>query len=230
MLIRTSWTKHIKQISAKAFKQIGLLRKNSVYMNFSQLSAYYKSVIRPTIEYASVVFDGCSKANELLLERVQYRAAMVCTGAKHRTESGKFLQDLAWDPLKKRRMQAKLILFFRIKHSIAPGYLCERLTQSVDLPRDSGYSLRNNNLNDCSIASRLKLYESSFLPSTLNAWNKLPDHVKSCTTVNKFKNELAKYLSSLNVSSEVPQSHQRSVFQFSFYCTGYYGKILNQIR
>ena len=42
--------------------------------------------------------------------------------------------------------------------------------------------------------------------------------------------ELAKYLASLNVPSEVPQSHQRSVFQFSFYCTGYYGKILNQIR
>ena len=80
------------------------------------------------------------------------------------------------------------------------------------------------------IASRLKLYEYSFLPSTLNAWNKLPDHVKSCTTVNQFKNELAKYLASLNVPSKVPQSHQRSVFQFSFYCTGYYGKILNQIR
>ena len=86
----------------------------------------------------------------------------------------------------KRRMQAKFILFFRVKHSIAPGYLCERLTQSVDLPRDSGYSLRNNNLNDCSIASRLKLYESSFLSSTLNAWNKLPHQIKSCTTANQF--------------------------------------------
>ena len=74
----------------------------------------------------------------------------------------------------------------------------------------------------------LSKYEFSFLPSTLNAWNKLPDHVKSCTTANQFKNELAKYLSSLNVSSEVP--HQRSVLQFPFYCTGYYGKILNQIR
>ena len=73
-------------------------------MNFSQLSAYYKSVIRPTIEYASVVFDGHSKVNELLLERVKYnRAAIVCTGAKHRTESGKLSQDLAWDTIEKEK-------------------------------------------------------------------------------------------------------------------------------
>ena len=224
-----SWTKHVKYICAKAFKQIGL-RKNSFYMNFDHMSTYYKSVIRPIVEYASVIYDGCTKVNELLLERVQYRAAIVCTGAKYRTESSKLLQDLALESLKERRKRTKLIYFFRIKHSIAPGYLCERLIQSVEKPRVINYLLRSGHHNVDSIAPRLEVYETSFFPSTLVAWNELPDNLKTCSNVFQFKKELGEYLKTLNVSAEVSLNHQNSAFQFSFYCTGYYGKILNQIR
>ena len=113
-------------------------------------------------------------------------------------------------------------------------YLCERLIQSVEKPRVINYSLRSGRHNVDSIARRLKIYETSFFPSTLVAWKvgmnyqTIWKRVQMCSNLKK---ELGEYLKTLNVSAEVSLNHQNSTFQFSFYCTGYtYGKIQNQIR
>ena len=41
----------------------------------------YKSLIRPMMEYADVIWDGCNEDDSELIESVQYEAARVVTGA-----------------------------------------------------------------------------------------------------------------------------------------------------
>ena len=67
------------------------------------MAIYYKSAIRPLIEYASVIFDNYSNNDNLRLENVQRRAALLCTGAMKRTETVKLLSDLNWETVQSRR-------------------------------------------------------------------------------------------------------------------------------
>ena len=50
-------------------------------LNRSTLICLYKSVIRPLMEYADVIWVGCSIEEENLLEAVQYESARIVTGA-----------------------------------------------------------------------------------------------------------------------------------------------------
>ena len=186
------WTKHVDYINCqKAYKKIGILYRCSVYLCLKQMSMYYKSSIRPVIEFASVVFDSCSNREKLRLENVQRRAALMCTGALKRTESVKLLNDLEWESLSSRRNNAKLILFYKIMSGKAPAYLTALLPQSVVCDR---YNFRRV-VNTTSIKSRLRAYEMSYFPSTIKCWNKLPVNVLSSESVPVFKNRLLEWYS-----------------------------------
>ena len=123
------WSKHIGYICSRAHKKIGLLYRSSIYLNSQQMANYYKSAIRPLIEYAAVIFDNCSNNDNLRLENVQRRAALVCTGAMKRTETVKLLSDLNWDTVKSRRNTAKLVLYYKIMNAKAPCYLTNLLPE-----------------------------------------------------------------------------------------------------
>jgi hypothetical protein len=191
-----------------------------MYLNINQMSQYYKSAIRPIVEYASVLFDNCSQYDMLHLENVQRRAAVVCTGALKRTESAKLLNDLCWESIKTRRLKAKLILLLKIKKGLVPDYLKILLPQIVD--RQIKYDLRTK-AKQYNIETRLKTYELSYFPSTIKLWDELPLNVSSSHTISEFKKGLGVHM------CVVPDDHFVHSYLF-YHCCGYYGRILNQIR
>ena len=214
------WTKHVDYICRKAHKKIGILYRCSVYLCLKQMTMYYKSSIRPVIEFASVVFDGCSNREKLRLENVQRRAALVCTGALKRTESVKLLNDLEWESISSRRTNAKLILFYKIMNGKTPAYLANLLPQNAVCER---YNLRHV-VNKTCVKSRLRAYEMSYFPSTIKCWNNLPVNVLSSESVAVFKNRLLAW-HSINERGEI--AFKAHLLPF---CAGYYGRLLNQIR
>ena len=56
-------------------------------------------MIRPILEYANVVFDNMPSHLSDALERFQYQAGLVCSGALHGTSRVAVLQDLGWPTL-----------------------------------------------------------------------------------------------------------------------------------
>ena len=74
----------------------------------------YKSTILPLVEYGSVIYDDMSLGLSSMLENIQRRAAMICTGAISCTETQKLLADVGWTSLKERRTKFKLIYFYKI--------------------------------------------------------------------------------------------------------------------
>jgi len=49
-------------------------------LNCSTLIILYKSLIRPIMEYADVIWDGCNEVHSELLEGIQYESAQLVTG------------------------------------------------------------------------------------------------------------------------------------------------------
>ena len=73
-------------------------------------------------------------------------------------------------------------------HNLATGYLCDLLPPHVG--DTSNYPLRNVD-NYTQVHARTALYGSSFLPSTIREWNKLPIEQRNVETLSAFKTPLS---------------------------------------
>ena len=75
----------------------------------------YKSIIRPSLEYACTVWDPYLQQDIYTIERVQSRAARFATNKYRNTSSvGNMLQYLEWRSLQDRRKDSRLNMFYKI--------------------------------------------------------------------------------------------------------------------
>ena len=122
------------------------------------------------MEYADVLWDGCSVSESDLLEHVQYEAAKVVTGAMKGTSKSRVLEKLAWEDMGTRRLIHKLVLFFKIVNHLTPGYLSVLLPQRVQ--QRSGLVLRFAS-NLITFPTKTERFKTSFFSSTTLLWNSI---------------------------------------------------------
>ncbi|CAM1319506.1 Uncharacterised protein r2_g2786 [Pycnogonum litorale] len=73
MTCDVKWSSHLQMSVNKAFKLCGFVKRQTY--NFSSITAIrklYVSLVRPILEYASVIWNSDSKTNDGRLERVQH--------------------------------------------------------------------------------------------------------------------------------------------------------------
>ena len=75
-----NWTVHIENIARSALKQVNVLRKLKFILSKQALSNIYLTFIRPVLEYACEVWDGCYERDIEKLEKIQLEAARIATG------------------------------------------------------------------------------------------------------------------------------------------------------
>ena len=186
-----SWRPHIDVITKKAGGPITLLKRVSSKMDRATKCKIYKTLIRPKLEYACVVFDACSLELSSKLEGVQRQAAIACSRAYVGTSHRALLAELGWDTLAARRKYMKLLTFCKIHMQLVPNYLSELLPNTVG--QQSLYPLRNRN-NYALPRIRTTRYLKSFFPSTIRQWNNLSEEIKSLQSINSFKRAIRSQL------------------------------------
>jgi hypothetical protein len=182
-----SWSDHINQIVTKAARCIGLLRRISRDVPRQCLEILYKSMIRPILEYADIIYDGSNDIQLKRVESTQRQAALACTGAYKHTRHENLLEELGWPPLEARRKHHRLNVMFKIQNGLTPNYLrgiCPALTRNR-----TDYNLRTG-ANITTPAQRTTTYQMSFIPETIRDWNKLDVLTKSVTSIESFKYKL----------------------------------------
>ena len=114
------------------------------------------------------------------LKSIHNEAGRIVSGATKLCSIEKLLAELGWETLQERRTKHKLVIFYKIVNGLTPDYLSDLVPSLVG---DSNpYSLRNAN-DIQSIRART----NSFFPSTIRAWNSLPQDIKDANTVTAFK-------------------------------------------
>ena len=116
--------------------------------HFSKL---YIVFIRPTLEYASTVLDGCSAHDIEKLEKVQLSAARIVTGLPIFASRESLYTETGWQTLQNRRYAAKMITMFKIYNGYAPPYL-------------------NDTIPDFIPRCRLELFLKSFVPDSIRLY------------------------------------------------------------
>jgi hypothetical protein len=181
-----TWTDHISQLVTKASRCIGLLRRIGRDVPRQCLELLYKSMIRPIMEYADVIFDGSSDTSLKRLEDTQRQAALACTGAYKHTRHDNLLEELGWSPLATRRRHHRMNLMFKIQHGITPPYLTELCPP---LTRDrTEYNLRTG-MNITIPAQRTTTYHKSFFPQSINDWNNMDIQTRNSPSIENFKDK-----------------------------------------
>ncbi|CAH1257307.1 Hypp1814 [Branchiostoma lanceolatum] len=179
------WTEHVQTTSNKARRTLGFLWKLRDKLSREALEVAYNTMVRPKLEYAAVLFGDLPCSASKILERVQYQAGCLITGAPRRTPSSIVLQELEWDSLSSRRHFHSLILMYKLVKGLVPPHL-QPLTP-VTRGERTHVQLRNSghlHLPRC----RTQIYKSSFIPHASRLWNQLPQVVKEAPSLSTFKN------------------------------------------
>jgi hypothetical protein len=74
-----NWTVHIENIATSALKQVNVLRKLKFTLSKQALSNIYLTFIRPVLEYACEVWDGCDERDIEKFEKIQLETARIAT-------------------------------------------------------------------------------------------------------------------------------------------------------
>ena len=111
------WGQHISEISSKATKTLGFLRRNLTFApkstNFKEVA--YKTLVRPKQEYAAPIWSPYSKLQINQIEKVQRTAARwTCMRRRNTSSVSEMLGELEWPSLEARRVWSSLLLFHKI--------------------------------------------------------------------------------------------------------------------
>ena len=76
---------------------------DEIQMSRISVNRMYLSFIRPILQYADVLWDGCSNENETCIEKFQLEAARLVSGLTRSTSTNKIYQEVGWKTLLQRR-------------------------------------------------------------------------------------------------------------------------------
>lgn len=147
----------------------------------------HKSFVRPTLEYASLAWDPNQQGLKDMLEKVQRKAARkVLSKFGRRHSPTEMIHDLGWEPLEKRRENAKLLAMYEITMGQ------EAWNKMADLIEKAKYLGRHDHCFKIAI----RRYNSnvgrfSFLGTTIPKWNCISEVLSSWPdSVESFKTRL----------------------------------------
>ena len=106
-------TNHIEQLIKSATKQISFLRQIKYKFSSQTLNKVYCVYIRPLLEYASEVWDGCNQIDSDRLEQVQLNAARIVTGLPIFASLNSLYFETGCKTLSERQKNKKLSLLYK---------------------------------------------------------------------------------------------------------------------
>ena len=137
---KLNFSQHINIKISKANKGIRIIKSLSHILPRKPLITIYKSFIRPHLDCWNVTYDQptnesfCTK-----IERIQYNATRVITGAIRRTSQIKLYKELGLESFRFIRGFRRLCTFFKIKMHGKPKHLLNKILSS-----QIHYNTRNN--------------------------------------------------------------------------------------
>ena len=147
----------------------------------------YMSYMLPIVEYASIVWDGCSEQDSVLLQRVQNEAARLVTGLTRSVSLENLYKECGWATLSQRRQQHKLSFMYNVNTGMVPSYI-QDLTPPL-VSENTDYPLRNTR-NITVPYNRTSISQNSCIPSSVRLWNSLVDDLKDLSSLPTFKKHI----------------------------------------
>ena len=172
-----------------------LLSQLQHVINIDTGKIFYNAHIKPHIDYASVVCDGCGEVHFKKLNSLHRRAGKLILPDPSLSTEQK-MRTLGILNLPQQLAYNKGIFMHKVLNDNSPNYLAQ-----LPISHQSHYTNSRNNLYVP--RPRLDLFKTSLSFSGASLWNSLPQNIKSCISLRCFKRNLHKYMSENNLSSHL---------------------------
>ena len=185
------WHEHISNITVKANRSLWFLRRNLWRCPSSIKQQMYYTLVRPLLEYGSMIWDPYTQSDIQKLETIQRRAARFCTNNYKRTQGTvtNILSKLNWPTLQQRRTVARLVTMYKIQHHEVtipvPHYIQRQQGKSTRYYHHMKFRVMGPSSNT---------YKFSFFPRTIPEWNDLPHALLDCSKQSLFKSGVSKII------------------------------------
>ena len=167
---------------AKANSRVGLIKRSFSKLNIKTFKLLYKSLVRPILEYCSVIWTPLYKGDIDEIEKVQRRATKIVSSIKNLSYP-KRLRALDIPTLVYRRKRADMLQVFRIINDDDKLETETFFEFNTTVTRGHPFQLFKPR---CNTAIRLH----SFSQRVIDTWNDLDEKVVTCKKLNPFKRAL----------------------------------------
>ena len=178
-----------------------MVRRNFEFLDAEIFPLLYKTVVRPHLESAVSVWAPHKIELIKKIEGVQRRATKYLPGMKDLTYPER-LRKLKLPTLMYRRLRGDLIEAFKILKPVYDTNVRPVLTKLKDVATYTG--LKGYDTNLYLKHGQKNIRKHSFSLRTVEHWNNLPTEVKTCDTVNSFKNQIDKIYINRDIYYDFP--------------------------
>jgi len=183
---KLSWKQQVENVRSKGTRTLNMVRRNFTKGTSADTrSLIYKSLVRPVLEYGSLVWDPHQQVRIQQIEAVQNQAARFVHQDWQRTSSVTAMKEtLGWLTLQNRRLVNRLIFMHKTIHGdhgyTLPTYVTKP-TRQTRTNHQHTYNL---------VRARTDAYLYSYIPKTLQDWNTLPGSIASHSDIDIFRAHL----------------------------------------
>lgn len=170
---------HINKVVGEAYGLLNRVRIAFNYLNEDMLVKIIKSMVRPKLEYAAVVWSPHLKKHITKLEKVQKVATKMIPELRQLTYEER-LEKLNLPTLRERRERGDVIMMYKCVRGL------ERIDKDDFIERDTGRTRGHScKLKKGTCKGDVRKY--SFPYRTVNVWNQLEDEVVGARNIHNFK-------------------------------------------
>ena len=167
MTFSLDWSVQINDVCLRANKKLSVLRHVKL-LKRNTLDLLYKITVRSVIDYALPVYANNLRLTELArLDRIQYRAAKLVTGALHFSSREKLNVELGWEDFQTRVKFLCLSLFHKI-HLFETRPLIRNCKSKIDYEKKYLTRSKGGYLPYPFYGEKFK---RSFFPYVTSLWN-----------------------------------------------------------
>ena len=178
-----TWNQHIKQITSKANRTLGFIKRNLCSCPKKTKEAAYKTLVMPLVESSSAAWDPYTQDLQDRIEQIQRRAARFVLNDYSSRSPGcvtEMLQSLGWESLQDRRYFRRLAVLQQSRLgrlSLPIGNYLQPFQRQSRHHHCNAYQIPTVNKN---------CLKFSYIPRTIIDWNKLPVRITYIEDIDTF--------------------------------------------
>ncbi len=183
---------HVAATSKAAYHQLYNIQMIRESLTEKAAATAIHAFVTSRLDSANALLTGLPKYVTYSLQKVQNSAARILTRTRRRDHITPVLRDLHWLPIRRRVEYKTLVITYKALNGLGPKYLADLLS-----PRKINRTLRSTQdtyLLHEPTTSLTSGGDRAFQKVAPCLWNKLPQAIRSKSSVQAFKNALKAHL------------------------------------
>ena len=187
---KLNWKAHVEHISSKVSKACGVLAKLRHCLSSNVLVEIYHALIHSYLRYGILTWGTASDAAIKPLQTLINRAIRIMTFAPFgRIDLKPIYKELGVLDVKNTFFLETGKFMFRVKNDLLPMRFANYFENAdSSSSSENSYNLRSNSRRT-HVVTRLLSSNKSIQVRDENVWEKIPDTIRTNTTLNSFKRQ-----------------------------------------